>query len=95
MAAILGAVCEITDPAVLAAMWTVPHAAFVRPDLVELAYDDLPLPLGAGQTICQSYCRFPEHVPYDGIVVAAGGQTISTALQEQLALGGRCENPAQ
>lgn len=57
MVAILGAVCEITDPAVLAAMQTVARAAAVRPDLVELAFDDLPPPLGAGQTISVLYCR--------------------------------------
>jgi protein-L-isoaspartate(D-aspartate) O-methyltransferase len=45
----------ITDPAVLAAMRTVPREAFVRHDLVEFAYDDIPLPLGAGQTISQPY----------------------------------------
>jgi protein-L-isoaspartate(D-aspartate) O-methyltransferase len=49
------AVRGITAPAVLTAMWTVPGEAFVRPDLVELAYDDIPLPLGAGQTISQPY----------------------------------------
>ena len=85
----------ITDPAVLTAMRTVPREAFVRPGLVELAYDDLPLPIGAGQTMSQPYRRSPEHALYGGIVVAAGGPTISTALQEQLVLGGRCENPAQ
>jgi protein-L-isoaspartate(D-aspartate) O-methyltransferase len=38
---------------------------------------------------------WPEHAPYDGIVVAAGGPTILTALREQLVLGGRYDNPAQ
>jgi protein-L-isoaspartate(D-aspartate) O-methyltransferase len=36
---------------------------------------------------------WPEHAPYDGIVVTAGGPTIPPALQEQLALGGRLVMP--
>jgi protein-L-isoaspartate(D-aspartate) O-methyltransferase len=154
----------VTDPAVLAAMRTVPREAFVRPELAEFAYDDIPLSIGAGQTISQPYivalmtaalrpspadrvleigtgsgyaaavlhclvkqvytverleplyrlarrrlCRlgyhnvavhhgngtlgWPAHAPYDGIVVTAGGPTIPTALQEQLALGGRLVMP--
>jgi protein-L-isoaspartate(D-aspartate) O-methyltransferase len=46
---------EIRDPAVLAAMRSVPRKAFVMPELVEYAYDDLPLPIGEGQTISQPY----------------------------------------
>jgi protein-L-isoaspartate(D-aspartate) O-methyltransferase len=154
----------VTDPAVLAAMRTVPREAFVSPELVEFAYDDMPLPIGAGQTISQPYIvalmsealrpspadrvleigtgsgyaaavlhclvkqvytverleslyrlarrrlrrlgydnvyvhhgngtlGWPEHAPYDGIVVTAGGPTIPTALQEQLAPGGRLVIP--
>jgi hypothetical protein len=45
----------VTDPAVLAAMRTVPREAFVNPELIEFAYDDIPLPIGAGQTISQPY----------------------------------------
>jgi protein-L-isoaspartate(D-aspartate) O-methyltransferase len=51
----------ITDPAVLAAMRTVPGEAFVRPDLAELVYDDIPLPLGAGQIISQPYRRSDDY----------------------------------
>lgn len=154
----------VTDPAVLAAMRTVPREAFVWPELAELAYDDLPLPIGEDQTISQPYVvavmtaalrpapadrvleigtgsgyaaavlhyivkrvytverletlyrlarrrlhrlgydnvavhygngtlGWPEHAPYDGIVVTAGGPTIPTALQEQLAPGGRLVMP--
>lgn len=36
---------------------------------------------------------WPVHAPYDGIVVTAGGPTIPTALQEQLALGRRLVMP--
>jgi protein-L-isoaspartate(D-aspartate) O-methyltransferase len=154
----------VTDPVVLAAMRTVPREAFVRLELAEWAYDDIPLPIGEGQTISQPYIvavmaaalrpspidqvleigtgsgyaaavlhclvkqvytverleilyrlarrrlrrlgyhnvyvhygngtlGWPEHAPYDGIVVTAGGPTIPTALQEQLALGGRLVIP--
>ena len=45
----------IRDPRVLAAMETVPREAFLPPELRELAYDDTPLPIAAGQTISQPY----------------------------------------
>jgi protein-L-isoaspartate(D-aspartate) O-methyltransferase len=35
----------------------------------------------------------PEHAPYDGIIVAAGGPEIPVSLQRQLALGGRLVMP--
>lgn len=45
----------IRDPAVLAAMAAVPREAFVPPEMVDCAYEDGPLPIGAGQTISQPY----------------------------------------
>ncbi len=45
----------VHDPAVLQAMRTVPRGAFVSAALVELAYDDRPLPIAEGQTISQPY----------------------------------------
>jgi protein-L-isoaspartate(D-aspartate) O-methyltransferase len=36
---------------------------------------------------------WPEHAPYNGIVVTAGGPTVPAALQEQLAVGGRLVIP--
>ena len=36
---------------------------------------------------------WPEHAPYQGIVVSASGPTIPVALQDQLALGGRLVIP--
>jgi protein-L-isoaspartate(D-aspartate) O-methyltransferase len=45
----------ITDARVLAAMETLPRECFVPPDAVSQAYDDMPLPIGAGQTISQPY----------------------------------------
>src|SRR5262245_50971973 len=45
----------VRDPAVLAAMLEVPREAFVPEALEAHAYDDGPLPIGAGQTISQPF----------------------------------------
>lgn len=45
----------ITDTAVLAAMNTVPREHFVLPAYRDIAYEDSPLPIPAGQTISQPY----------------------------------------
>jgi protein-L-isoaspartate(D-aspartate) O-methyltransferase len=45
----------VHDAAVLAAMATVPRHEFVSENVRAHAYDDLPLPIGSGQTISQPY----------------------------------------
>jgi len=45
----------IKDAAVLAAMTAVPRHEFVADELRTQAYDDVPLPIGGGQTISQPY----------------------------------------
>jgi len=45
----------IKDEAVISAMFAVPRHAFVPLELQGQAYDDLPLPIGSGQTISQPY----------------------------------------
>jgi protein-L-isoaspartate(D-aspartate) O-methyltransferase len=45
----------IRDATVLAAMMAVPRHDFVSEELRSHAYDDLPLPIGGGQTISQPY----------------------------------------
>src|SRR5260370_18736686 len=45
----------ISDSGVLAAMAAVPRNEFVSEELRSHAYDDLPLPIGGGQTISQPY----------------------------------------
>jgi protein-L-isoaspartate(D-aspartate) O-methyltransferase len=45
----------VKDPAVLAAMRTVPRHAFITRELQPYAYDDRPLPIGERQTISQPY----------------------------------------
>ena len=46
---------DIKDPRVLAAMAAVPREAFVPERERGAAYQDGPLPIGAGQTISQPY----------------------------------------
>ncbi len=46
---------DILDPRVLAAFAAVPRERFVPEALLDRAYDDTPLPIGAGQTISQPY----------------------------------------
>jgi len=46
---------EVRDEATLRAMRAVPRHRFVPPELVELAYEDHPLPIGLGQSISQPY----------------------------------------
>lgn len=154
----------ISDPAVLAAMRTVPREAFVSEDYANFAYDDGPIPILEGQTISQPYVvalmiqelqlapedsvleigtgsgyaaavigqiaaqvytverleslatfarqnldalgynnvhvhhadgtlGWPEHAPYDAIVVAAGGPEVPDALKDQMAIDGRLVMP--
>lgn len=45
----------IRDPEVLRSIRTVPRHRFVPSDLVNEAYEDRPLPIGAGQTISQPF----------------------------------------
>jgi protein-L-isoaspartate(D-aspartate) O-methyltransferase len=45
----------ISDSAVLGAMTAVPRHEFVAEELRSRAYEDVPLPIGAGQTISQPY----------------------------------------
>ena len=45
----------IRDKAVLAAMASVPRHLFVEEGLIPSAYEDMPLPIGFGQTISQPY----------------------------------------
>ena len=45
----------VRDPAVLAAMRSVPRERFLLPDLEEFAYQDSPLPVDQVQTISQPF----------------------------------------
>lgn len=154
----------IESPAVLEAMGRVAREQFVPAYLRDSAYEDGPLPIGAGQTISQPYVvalmietldleggervldigtgsgyaaavlgciagevfsieriqeladraagvlaregfdtvrvrcgdgtlGWPEHQPFDGIVVAAGAPAVPDALKHQLAIGGHLVIP--
>ena len=58
-------------------------AAAARARLAELGYRNVEVLTGDGTL------GWPEHAPYDGIAVAAGGPGIPEALKQQLAIGGR------
>jgi protein-L-isoaspartate(D-aspartate) O-methyltransferase len=45
----------LRDPRVLEALRSVPRHEFVPPELLACAYEDRPLPIGAGQTISQPF----------------------------------------
>lgn len=154
----------VQSPQVLDAMRKVPREQFVSKDVREFAYEDSPLPIGAGQTISQPYIvaymidglglqggekvleigagsgyaaavlaeiadevytierieelaksatatlaktgyknvhvlhgdgtlGWPEHAPFDGIIVAAGGPEVPDSLKQQLKIGGRMVIP--
>ena len=58
-----------------------------RARLAALHYDGIEIACGDGTL------GWPEHAPYDAIVVAAGGPIIPRALVDQLAIGGRLVMP--
>jgi protein-L-isoaspartate(D-aspartate) O-methyltransferase len=60
---------------------------FARQNLAFCGYDNVLIRQGDGTM------GWPEHAPYDGIVVAAGGPKIPTSLRNQLAVGGRLVIP--
>jgi protein-L-isoaspartate(D-aspartate) O-methyltransferase len=62
-------------------------AESARRRLAELGYDNVHVLLGDGTL------GWPEHAPYDAIVVTAGGPRVPAALLDQLAIGGRLVMP--
>jgi protein-L-isoaspartate(D-aspartate) O-methyltransferase len=58
-----------------------------RQRLAELGYDNIVVHEGDGT------CGWPEHAPYDAIVVTAGAPKLPEPLLEQLAIGGRLVIP--
>ena len=55
--------------------------------LADLGYDNVHVLHGDGTM------GWPEHAPYDAIVVAAGGPQVPESLKEQLKIGGRLVIP--
>lgn len=62
-------------------------ADYARDRLARLGYDNVWVRHGDGTR------GWPEHAPYDGIIVAAGGPAVPDSLRGQLALGGRLIMP--
>lgn len=60
---------------------------FARRNLATAGYDNVFVHHGDGTL------GWPEHAPYDGIIVAASGPAVPPALQQQLAVGGRLIMP--
>lgn len=80
----------IRDERVLAAMQSVPRHLFVPESLLAFAYDDRPLPIGAGQTISQPYIvafmsELLELKPTDHVLEIGTGSGYQTAVLAQLA----------
>lgn len=81
---------DIHDERVLAAMESVPREHFVPEDLVDAAYEDRPLPIGAGQTISQPYivARMTEQLdvgPEHKVLEIGTGSGYQTAILARLA----------
>jgi protein-L-isoaspartate(D-aspartate) O-methyltransferase len=79
----------IRDPSVLAAMREVPRHEFVAESLQHDAYEDHPLPIGAGQTISQPYivAVMLQHLaiePTDRILEVGTGSGYVTALLSRM-----------
>lgn len=62
-------------------------ADYARRRLAELGYDNVTVRHGDGTR------GWPEHAPYDGVIVAAGGPAVPESLRGQLAIGGRLVMP--
>jgi protein-L-isoaspartate(D-aspartate) O-methyltransferase len=62
-------------------------AEYARQRLAAAGYDNVHVRHGDGTR------GWPEHAPYDGIIVAAGGPIIPASLRQQLAIGGRLVMP--
>lgn len=79
----------VRDPAVLAAMRSVPRHEFVPPEYIDLAYDDRPLPIGYDQTISQPYIvaymtAALEAGPDDRILEVGAGSGYQTAVLAEI-----------
>src|SRR5215213_363058 len=80
----------VRDRHVLDAMRHVPREAFVEPGFEEFAYEDGPLPIGAGQTISQPYIvalmiEAAELRPGDQVLEIGAGSGYAAAVMSQIA----------
>ncbi|MGD9965606.1 MAG: protein-L-isoaspartate(D-aspartate) O-methyltransferase [Hyphomonadaceae bacterium] len=80
----------VTDARVLDAMRTVPREKFVPEHLHPLAYDDMPLPIEAGQTISQPFIvaamiEMAEVAPGDRVLEIGAGSGYAAAVISRIA----------
>src|SRR5688572_24290145 len=80
----------IRDPAVLAAMRSVPRHELVNPEFLDQAYSDRPLPIGFGVTISQPYIvgymtEALELGPDDRVLEVGAGSAYQTAVLAEIA----------
>src|SRR5437016_11919253 len=80
----------VRDRHVLDAMRRVPREAFVEPGFEEFAYEDVPLPIGEGQTISQPYIvalmiEAAEVKPGDSVLEVGAGSGYAAAVMSQIA----------
>jgi len=80
----------VTDQRVLQAMREVPRERFVDPDYADQAYEDRPLPIAEGQTICQPFivalmAQAAEIKPGDRVLEIGSGSGYGAAVLSQLA----------
>ncbi|HYD48211.1 MAG TPA: protein-L-isoaspartate(D-aspartate) O-methyltransferase [Terriglobales bacterium] len=80
----------IHDPAVLAAMRSVPREEFLAAELAEFAYEDAPLPIEEGQTISQPYIvaamiEALELAPDDRVLEVGTGSGYAAAVLSRVA----------
>lgn len=80
----------ISEPAILAAFDQVPRHAFVSEEMAAFAYDDGPLPIGAGQTISQPYIvarmiEVARLAPSDRVLEVGAGSGYASAVLSRIA----------
>lgn len=80
----------VRDPGVLKAMGEVPRERFVPEEYLRYAYDDCPLPIGAGQTISQPFIvavmiEAAEVKPGDRVLEIGAGSGYAAAVLSRIA----------